>query len=142
MGQAADVVREKIAAFNAQDAERIRALMSPDIEWAIPGGLLRGPDEALIFFAALWEAFPDLHLTITRLAEHGSTAILQGRDVATHQGTFHTPGGDIAPTGARVDLTFSECYEVEDGVIVSARLIFDRLELLEQLGVTPAPAAA
>jgi ketosteroid isomerase-like protein len=40
MGQPVDVVRNKIAAFNAQDAEEIRALLDSDVEWVIPGGLL------------------------------------------------------------------------------------------------------
>lgn len=39
-------------------------------------------------------------------------------------------------------LTYSEHYEVEAGVIVSARCLFERLELFEQLGVAPAPAHA
>jgi hypothetical protein len=41
-----------------------------------------------------------------------------------------------------VDLPYAEYYDVEDGVIVSARLLFDRLDLLEQLGAAPAPAHA
>ncbi|MGH3694312.1 MAG: nuclear transport factor 2 family protein [Pseudonocardiaceae bacterium] len=36
-------MHRKIAAFNAQDAHAIRALLSPDVEWVIPGGPLRGP---------------------------------------------------------------------------------------------------
>lgn len=142
MGQAADAMHRKIAAFNAQDETRIRALLSPDVEWAIPGGLLRGPDEVGAFHAVLWEAFPDIELTVTRIVEDGSTVVMQGAVHGTHRGTFHTPGGDIPPTGQHVDLPYSEHYEVEAGLIVSARLIFDRLELLEQLGVAPAPAHA
>jgi predicted ester cyclase len=142
MVQAADVMHRKIAAFNAQDAEEIQALLDPDVEWAIPGGLLRGRDQTVAFFSALWEAFPDLELATTRVAEKGSTVIMQGRAEGTHQGTFHTPGGDIPPTSKHVDLTYSEHYEVEGGLIVSARLLFDRLDLLEQLGVAPAPAPA
>ncbi len=142
MGQAADLMLRKIATFNAQDAKEFRTLLSPDIEWAIPGGLLRGPDEVDAFNSALWDAFPDIELTATCVAEDGSTVVMQGRTEGTHQGTFHTPGGDIPPTGKRVDLPYSEHFEVERGVIVSARLLFDRLELLEQLGVAPAPAPA
>lgn len=142
MGQAADMMHSKIAAFNAQDVEKVRALLDPDVEWAIPGGLLRGPDQVIAFFSALWEAFPDLDLTATSVAEKGPTVVMQGRVEGTHQGTFHTPGGDIPPTGKRVNLTYSEHYEVEEGLIVSARLLFDRLDLLEQLGVAPAPAPA
>lgn len=142
MGQAADVVHRKIVAFNAQNAEKVLELLHPDAEWAIPGGLLRGRDQVLAFFSDLWEAFPDFELTVTWVAEEGSTVIKQFRAAGTHHGTFHSPGGDIPPTGRRVDLPCSEQYEVEGGLIVSARLIFDRLELLEQLGVAPAPAPA
>lgn len=142
MGQAADLMHRKIAAFNAQDAKEFRALLSPDIEWAIPGGLLQGPDQVDAFNSAFWEAFPDIELTATCVAEEGSAAVMQGRAQGTHHGTFRTPGGDIPPTGKRVDLPYSEHYEVEGGVIVSARLLFDRLDFLEQLGMAPAPAPA
>jgi predicted ester cyclase len=60
----------------------------------------------------------------------------------THKGTFHTPGGDIPPTDRPVNLTFSQDFEIQDGVIVAVRHHFDRLELLEQLGAMPAPAPA
>jgi predicted ester cyclase len=142
MGQAADVMHRKIAAFNAQDAKQIMALVSPDVEWAVPGGLLRGPDQAIAFFSVLWEAFPDIELTITCESENGSTVLMHGRAQGSHNGTFHTPAGDIPPTGKYVDLPFAEYYDIENGVIVSARCLFDRLDLLEQLGVAPVPAHA
>ena len=141
MGQAADVARRKIAAFNAQD-EELRAFLSPDIEWAVPGGMLRGSDQVIGYFSVLWEAFPDLELTATRVVEEGSAVVTLARAEGTHQGTFRTPGGDIPPTDRRVSLMYSEHFEVEGGMIVSASLHLDRLELLEQLGVVPAPAPA
>ncbi|MCA1706379.1 MAG: ester cyclase [Actinobacteria bacterium] len=142
MGQAADLVHRKIVAFNAQNADEILEFLHPDVEWAIPGALLRGRDQVVGFFSDLWEAFPDFELIVTRVVEEGSTVITHFRAQGSHQGTFHTPGGDIPATGQRVDLPCSEHYEVEGDSIVSARLIFDRLELLEQLGVAPAPAPA
>ena len=36
MGQAANVAHTKMAAFNAQDAERLLALLGSDVEWAVP----------------------------------------------------------------------------------------------------------
>ncbi len=142
MGQAADVVHGKTVAFNAQDAKEVLAFLSPDVEWAIPGGLLRGSDQAIAYFSAFWEAFPDLQLTATRVVEEGSAVVTQARAEGTHLGTFRTPGGDIPPTDRRVSLMYSEHFEVEGGVIVSASLHLDRLELLEQLGVVPAAAPA
>ncbi|MCA1607263.1 MAG: ester cyclase, partial [Acidobacteria bacterium] len=65
---------------------------------------------------------------------------IQGRATGTHRGTLRTPTGDIPPTDRYVDIMWADDYEVRGDVIVSTRLHFDRLELLEQLGVTPAPA--
>jgi hypothetical protein len=41
-----------------------------------------------------------------------------------------------------VNITFSQDFEIQDGVIAAVRHHFDRLELLEQLGAMPAPAPA
>lgn len=142
MGQAADLVRAKVAAFNEQDAGKVQALLDPEVEWAAPGGLFRGLDQVIALFSAFWDAFPDLKLTITRLVEDDSIAITEARAQGSHQGTLHTPDGDIPATGKRVSLPFLERYEVERGLIVSGNLIFDRVELLEQLGAMPAPASA
>jgi predicted ester cyclase len=85
---------------------------------------------------------PDLSLTVTSVVEEGSVVAIQGRATGTHRGTLRTPPGDIPPSGRAIDFTFAEDYEVRGGLIVSAHLHFDRLELLEQLGVTPAPVPA
>ena len=142
MGQAADVVHAKFTAFNAQDAEEIRALLDPDVEWAAPGGLCRGPDQVIGLFSAFWEAFPDIKISYTRLVEDGSTVITDARAEGTHEGTLCTPGGDIPATGKRVNLPYLERFEIEGNLIVSGNLIFDRVELLEQLGAMPVPAPA
>ena len=142
MAQAADVVRRKIAAFNGKDATRIQEVLSPDCVQEVPGAHLQGVDQVLAWWSGLCDAFPDIHSTITRLVEEGSAVAILGRTTATHSGTLRTPAGDIPPTGRRVELTFADDYEVQRGLVVSSRLHFDRLELLEQLGVTPVPATA
>lgn len=140
MGEAAEVMRRDIAAFNAQDAKEIMAIFSPECEREVPGDYLRGPDQVLAWRSALWEAFPDMQLTISRVVEEGSAVAIQGSAKATHRGTFRTPGGDIPPTDRRVEFTFADDYEVRGGVIVFTRLHVDRLAILEQLGVPFAPA--
>jgi steroid delta-isomerase-like uncharacterized protein len=136
------VIRSKFAALNAQDADAMVSHFSPETEREIPGALLRGRDQVAEFVSAFWAAFPDLHLSITSVVEEGSNVAIRGTITGTHLGTFHTTGGDIPATGKRVDLTFADEYEVQEGLIVSAHLQLDRLTLLEQLGVSPAPAPA
>jgi ketosteroid isomerase-like protein len=60
MGQAANVAHTKMAAFNAQDAERLLALLGSDVEWAVPGGLLRGGDQVIAFCLFYGKHFPTL----------------------------------------------------------------------------------
>jgi predicted ester cyclase len=87
-----------------------------------------------------WEAFPEIQLTVEGSVEEGSFVAVHGRARGTHTGTLRTPDGEIAPTHRRMDLSFSDVYEVRDGRIVSTHLNFDQLTLLQQIGVAPAPA--
>lgn len=142
MGEAAVVMRRKIAAFNAQDAQETLAVFSHDCSKEVPGAILRGSDQVVAYFSIFWEAFPDVHTEVTQTVEEGSVVAIQGRTTGTHTGTLHTRGGDIPATEQRIDLAFSDVYEVHGGVIVATKLHFDRLTLLEQLGVVPAPVPA
>jgi predicted ester cyclase len=142
MGEPTDVMRRKFEALNAQDATGMISYFSPEVEKEIPGGLLRGPDQIAGFVSVFWEAFPDLQLTVTSEVEDGSIVAIRGTMTGTHLGTFRSPGGDMPPTGRRISVTFSDDYEVQEGVIVSTHLHLDRLALLEQLGAVPAPTPA
>lgn len=142
MGENADVLRQELEAFNARDSQRIVASFSHDCPKDVPGAHLRGGDQIAAWCSALWEAFPDIRVTVASIVEAERTVAIEGRVSGTHEGTLRTPNGDIPPTGRWAEVALSECAEVEGGVIVAARLYFDRLELLEQLGVTPIPASA
>lgn len=141
MGEPTDVMRRKFAALNAQDAKTIASYFSPEAEKEIPGGLLRGRDQIVGFLSVFWEAFPDLQLTVTSAVEEGPVVAVRGTMTGTHLGTFRTPGGDMPPTGRRINITFSDDYQLQGGVIVSTHLHLDRLALLEQLGAVPAPTS-
>jgi predicted ester cyclase len=142
MGEAADVILGELAAVNARDLKQIVASFSTDCPKEVPGVALRGGEEIAAWCTALWEAFPDLHLAYAAVAEEGPVAVVEGVVAGTHLGTLRTANGDIPPTGRRVEVKFSESAVVEGGVVVSARMYFDRLALLEQLGVAPVPAPA
>jgi predicted ester cyclase len=142
MGEAAEVMRRKIAALNAHDAKETLAVFSPNSFKEFPGASLRGPDQVVAYFSIFWEAFPDVDFDVTDVVEEGSVVAIRGRSSSPHLGTLRTPGGDIPPTGRRIDLSISDLYEVAGGVMVASCLHFDRLELLEQIAVAPAPTPA
>jgi predicted ester cyclase len=142
MGNAADVMRKKFVALNAQDAKELMSCFSPEVEREIPGALLHGHDQVTAFISVFWEAFPDLHFVVTSVVEEGPVVAIRATMTGTHLGVFRTPAGDLPPTGRSINLTIADDYEVQGGLIVSAHLHLDRLELLEQLGALPAPTPA
>jgi predicted ester cyclase len=142
MGEPTDVMRKKFAALNAKDEKAMVSCFSPTAEKEVPGGLLLGADQIAAFVAAFWEAFPDIQLTVTSEVEEGPVVAVRGTMTGTHLGVLRTPAGNLPPTGRRLELSFSDDYEVQGGLIVATHLHLDRLELLEQLGAVPAPATA
>jgi predicted ester cyclase len=48
-----------------------------------------------------------------------------------------TPGGEIAPTGRRVELQISEIYQMKDGKIRLLRAYYDAVTMMRQLGLMP-----
>lgn len=142
MGKAADVMVRELTAVNERDTKTITASFSPECIKLVPGARLQGGEQVAAWCSALFEAFPDLRITVTGVVEEAPFATVSGTVTGTHLGTLRTPGGDIPPTGRPAEFAFSETAEVRDGAMVSVRLYFDRLELLEQLGVIPAPANA
>jgi steroid delta-isomerase-like uncharacterized protein len=83
-------------------------------------------------------AFPDLQLTIEDIIAEGNRVALRFTERGTHQGDFQ----GLAPTGKQVTLTGTVFFRLEDGKLVEDRPLFDRLELLQQLGAMPTPAHA
>jgi predicted ester cyclase len=58
----------------------------------------------------------------------------------THTGPLESPTGTIAPTHKKVQGYGVQLLRVENGKIVEARLYFDQLDQMNQLGLIPQPA--
>jgi ketosteroid isomerase-like protein len=54
---------------------------------------------------------------------------------------LRTPAGEVPPTGRQVALDYVHVLRIAGGRHVSFDLMFDRLALLEQLGLAEAPVA-
>src|SRR5262249_28402311 len=129
--------------FNAHDLDGFRDVLAEDVVFDAPGGA-RGEDKAACaaFFGSWFGAFPDAHVDVHDLHVAGDVAVEEGTFTGTHDGVLHTPTGDIPPTGRTVSIDYIQVLRFRDGKHVSFNLMFDRLLMLEQLGLVPAPAAA
>jgi predicted ester cyclase len=87
--------------------------------------------------AVFQEAFPNLRLEMQQLLTEGPGAAAEGIMTGTHAGVFHTPNGDVAPTGRAIELRWAAVYVTEGDTLKSEHLFFDQMDFLGQLGLLP-----
>ena len=130
-------------AFNAHDIGGFSDVMTDDVVYRAPGGMSSAGKQACAeHYAGLFTAFPDAHAMIQAVHVSGDVAVEEGTFIGSHKGVLHTPAGDVQPTGRRVMVDYVQVLHFRDGLTASFSLMYDRLELLEQLGLVPDPAQA
>lgn len=128
-------------AFNAHDIDGFADLVADDAVFRAPGGMSgRGKEACTEFFSAWLSAFPDAHITVHDLHVCDDVVVEEGTFAGTHEGVLHTPAGDVQPTGSRVTIDYMQAIRHRDGKQAVFDLIYDRLQLLEQLGLSPVAA--
>jgi predicted ester cyclase len=135
MSDARDVILKHIAAMNDRDSDADP--WAADAQMVAPGAQANGRDEVLGFLGAFQEAFPDLRLEIEQLVTDGAAAAAEGTLTGTHDGILHGPGGDIPPTGRRVELRWAAVYATDGDTLKSEHLFFDQMDFLGQLDLLP-----
>ena len=131
------------ATFNAHDLDGFAQVLADDVVFKAPGGIHgAGKAACAAFFGSWFAAFPDARVEVQIVHILDDVAIEEGTFTGTQKGVLLSPMGDIPPTGRSVELDYVQVLRFRDGKHVSFNLMFDRLMMLEQLGVVPAPAAA
>lgn len=129
--------------FNAHDIDGFRAVLADDVVFSAPGPI-NGAGKAACaeFFAGWFRAFPDGRVYVHDAHFIDDVAVEVGTFSGTHDGILYSPAGDVPPTGRSISLDYLQVLHFRNGKHASFNLMFDRLLLLEQLGVIPAPASA
>ena len=129
--------------FNAHDKDGFAEVLADDVVFTAPGGMRGEGKPACVEFYGSWHsAFPDAHVEVHNVHFIGDIAVEEGTFSGTHNGILPTPAGDIPPTRRAVRLDYIQVLRFRDGKHASFNLMFDRLLMLEQLGLIPAPASA
>jgi ketosteroid isomerase-like protein len=127
--------------FNAHDINGFAEVLADDVVFEAPGGMRgEGKEACTEFFGSWFSAFPDAHVDVHDVHFSDDVAVEEGTFTGTHDGVLHTPTGDVPPTGLPVAVGYIQVLRFRDGKHVSFHLMFDRLLMLEQLGLVPAPA--
>ncbi len=118
------------------DAAAVDALFAADVvdHNAFPGQPpgVEGVKQIVALFRA---AFPDLQITNEEILADGDRAVLRWNAQGTHQGEL----AGIPATGKRVRMTGIDILRIADGKVVERWGEYNSLELMQQLGVIPAP---
>ena len=126
--------RELIGAWNRRDFEKMKMLLHPDYVYVAGDGKeARGVEAGLQNAYIYARAFPDSVIEIKHVYMQGDTAIAE----LVARGTHHGDLMGIPPTGRSVEINMCNVMELRDGKIHREREYFDRLTMLEQLGVAP-----
>ena len=114
----------------------IHVLFAPDYanyDAATPGGVVQTPDGFAQLVSGYRTTFPDLHFTIEEQVAEGDVVVTRWTVRATQQGELMgIPARGKAVTFAGVTIT-----RFSDGTIREDDVHWDRLGLLQQLGVIP-----
>ena len=131
------------ATFNAHDIEGFAKVLADDVVFKAPGGMHgEGKAACAAFFGSWFIAFPDTHVDVQAVHIMDDVAVEEGTFTGTHNGVLSSPMGDVPPTGRFVKVDYIQVLRFRDGKHLSFNLMFDRLMMLEQLGLVPAPAEA
>lgn len=128
--------------FNSHDMDGFAEVVADDVVVVAPGVRCSGKLAFAEFYGGWLHAFPDAHIEVHDVHFVDDIALEEGTFSGTHDGVLHTPSGAVPPTGRAVSVPYIHVLRYRDGLHVAFNLVFDRLLMLEQLGLVPAPAAA
>ena len=131
-----------VAAFNAHDERALSALHADNIKFNAPGGFKTNNAKDATAYAMTWlKAFPNGKMTVRTEITSGPWVVQEIVMEGTHTAPLESPTGTIPATHKKVVGYGVQLLRVENGKIAEARIYFDQLDQMSQLGLIPAPAA-
>lgn len=131
------IVRELYDAFNKKDFSQSQKRISNNAQFnLIPYNMkLLGVEGYLEVVHGWAEAFPDGYCDVQNIYAGEDWAVCEFIGRGTQTGPLMSPGGQIAPTGKKVEVSFCEVMKIKDGKVVSFSSYFDSSTMMHQLGI-------
>jgi steroid delta-isomerase-like uncharacterized protein len=140
MPEVKDTTDKFVAAFNAHDEKALTELHADDIKFNAPGDFKATNAKDASAYAMNWlTAFPDGKMKVRSEITSGPWVVQEIVMEGTHTAPLASPNGPIAPTHKKVTGYGAQILRVENGKIAEARIYFDQLDQMKQLGLIPTP---
>jgi predicted ester cyclase len=141
MPEVKDTTAGFVAAFNAHDEKALHELHAENIKFNAPGGFKATNAKDATAYAMTWlKAFPDGKMTVRTELISGPWVVQEVVMEGTHTAPLEGPTGPIPATYKKVKGYGVQILKVENAKITEARIYFDQLDQMSQLGLIPAPA--
>jgi steroid delta-isomerase-like uncharacterized protein len=142
VGEQQRIVQQFHDGFGEGDLDAATAVFADEVRMTDPGlGAVEGLRALRDYLDGLKGPVPDARAIVERMFEAGDTVIAEGRFTGTNTGPLSGPGGELPPSGRKIDLPFADFSRLSDGKIVEYRTYYDQVGLLTQLGLVESPAA-
>jgi steroid delta-isomerase-like uncharacterized protein len=127
-------------AYDAHDVPKILDFFTDDVEWTQPmDGTVLGRANAERVLRQMLRAMPDVRFPAADrhffVAEDGHSAVSTWIMTGTMTGVADPPG--YQPTGKSATVHGACLYRFRDGLIARHLVMYDGLDLLQQLGLMP-----
>jgi predicted ester cyclase len=140
MTEIKDTAARFVAAFNANDEKTLNELHASDIKFSAPGGFKATNAHDATAYAKRWlKGFPNGKMTVRNEIVSAPWIVQEVTMEGTNTGPLEGPMGIVQPTHKHVVGKGVQIVKVEDGKITEARIYFDMLDQMTQLGLIPTP---
>jgi uncharacterized protein (TIGR02246 family) len=128
-------------AFNRHDMDAFLSLCTDDVTCTAPGvGRLQGKEAVGAFYKSWLDGFPDARVEVREAHTIEDGIVEEGTFSGTHTGVLRSPNGDLPPTKRHVSERYVQVVRMRGERISSFDLFFDRLAMLEALGMVESNA--
>ncbi len=128
------IVRRFFEAFETNDQSTLRTLLAPDLVAYLPGDADPVSRDVFLDIVHRWHtAFSDLHFTVEQQIAEGDMVATRITLRGVHSRAEFL---DFSPTGKPIAISVMTTERIKDGQIVERRVVFDLLDLMQQLGAT------
>jgi steroid delta-isomerase-like uncharacterized protein len=105
------------------------------VNHSAPPGIPAGVEGIKAFVGMYRTAFPDLRNTVSLQVAEGDKVVTHWSATGTNKGSFM----GMPPTGKSATITGTTIDRIAGGKIVETWTTFDQVQMMQQLGVIPAP---
>jgi len=139
MATVRETMEHLFSSWNAHDKSTWMALLAPDQEMFLPGGVqLAGTEGANTFYALWHDAFPENQLEVRRMITEGDAVVVEAIFHGTHTGPLNLPNGAVPPTNKQVSVPYVLIGTAVGSTFTRLDFYYDQVEVQTQLGLMPA----